>query len=58
MDISLTEFVSVASSEPTPPRTSSASVGTTFREPDGLDDPVAYSGGFAHGVLRVLPRVG
>jgi hypothetical protein len=26
----------------------------TLREPDGVDEPVAYWSGFAHGVLRVL----
>jgi hypothetical protein len=31
-----------------------ANVEATFRDPDGLDDPVAYWSGFAHGVLRVL----
>jgi hypothetical protein len=31
-----------------------ASVDATFREPEGVDDSVAYWSGFAHGVLRVL----
>ena len=31
-----------------------ASLDVPFREPDGVDDPVAYWSGFAHGVLGVL----